>query len=205
MVYYLCKNRFVTTLLITIVSAVFVGRALAWELSANYQAGLYVPGTLKPWQPNAGNLNGTVFNDANNGMRRTTQPYASQTWNDAAMQWIKANSGRLSITFHSSSRGDTGPGDCGNYWEQKGWAATNQPGGVFSTHPRNCFYTYVNEIRISGDKSRMSANTWYWAQAWYHDDGKHDGQFNVDTYWDGQENYQMKYCVIALADRPGLC
>lgn len=51
----------------------------------------------------------------------------------------------------------------------------------------------------------MAANTWYWAQAWYHDDQKHDGQFNVDTYWDGQENYQMKYCVLALADRPGLC
>jgi hypothetical protein len=125
--YYLSKHRFVTTLLVIAVLSAFVGQALAWELSANYQAGLYTPGTSKPWQPSAGNLNGDVFNDANNGLRRTTQPYASQTWNDAAMQWIKANSGRLSITFHSSSRGDTGPGDCSNRWEQKaGQLQTNQ-------------------------------------------------------------------------------
>jgi hypothetical protein len=163
--YYLSKHRFVTTLLVIAVLSAFVGQALAWELSANYQAGLYTPGTSKPWQPSAGNLNGDVFNDANNGLRRTTQPYASQTWNDAAMQWIKANSGRLSITFHSSSRGDTGPGDCSNRWEQKSWAATNQPAGMFTTHARNCFYSYTNEIRIFGDKSRMSANTRYWAQA----------------------------------------
>jgi hypothetical protein len=203
--HHLFQNRYTKWLCLVVVMFIVVGQALAWELSANYQAGLWTAGTSKPWQPSAGNLNGTVFNDPNNGLRRTTQPYASQQWNDAAMHWIKNTSGRLSITFHSSYHGNTGPTGCGNYWEQKNWAATNQPAGQYTVHQRNCGFTWYNEIRIFGDKSRMAANTWYWAQAWYHDDGKHDGQFNVDTYWDSQENYQMKYCVIALADRPGLC
>lgn len=115
MFHRLSKNRYAKVLFVIAVMFTLVGQALAWEISVNYEAGLWVVGTSKPWQPSAGNLNGDVFNDPNNGFRRTTQPYASQKWNDAAMQWIKNTSGRLSITFHSSYHGNTGPSGCSNY------------------------------------------------------------------------------------------
>lgn len=182
----------------------FIGQAYAWEHTTAYSSGLRGAGG-REWAPTSGSLSGDVWLDANDNFRRKTQPYASQKWDTTGMNWIKSNSGRLSITFHSSAQGNTGPSGCGNYWETINWAGTNQPAGIFTIEKRNCVYTYANEVRISGDKAQMSAGTTYWAQASFTDDQKHDGQFNVDTYWDGQENYHQKYCVLSLADRPGTC
>jgi hypothetical protein len=201
---HLSKYRYAAVPIFVALSFAFIGRAYAWETTLNYAAGLAGAGG-SAWAPGAGNLNGDVWLDPNDNFRRKTQPYGSQSWNANEMNWIKANSGRLSITFHSSYHGNTGPNTCDNGWTTINWAGTNQPGGVYTTHPRNCFYNYINEVRISGDKSRMSAGTWYWAQSSFTDDQKHDGQFNVDTYWDSNENYHQKYCVLALADRPGSC
>lgn len=104
---HLSKYRYAAVLIFVALSFAFIGRAYAWETTLNYAAGLAGAGG-SAWAPGAGNLNGDVWLDPNDNFRRKTQPYGSQSWNANEMNWIKANSGRLSITFHSSYHGNTG-------------------------------------------------------------------------------------------------
>ncbi len=175
-----------------------LGYAMAWEVDQSYATGTQGQPGAQAWSPFNGRLAGDVGTDA--AGFRATQPYAyNVVWNRAALDWAKTNSGVLSITFHSSFDGNTGPfGTCDNEWLVRSWLATNLPASQGTTYNRSCNYTYPSEIRIFGDKMNMVPNQTYWAQSYYRDQSstlRRKGQFNVDTYWNGSENYHQKYCV----------
>jgi hypothetical protein len=186
-------------------SLFMVGHALAFQYNQPY--GSVWP--TKNWSPTAGRLQGSGGIDAQG--KRATQPVGNNvTWNAQAIAWMQGNSGTVSITFHSSFDGNTGPsGGCGtNKWAAVSWAASNLPGASATVYKRGCSFTWPNEVRIAANKNNLVANTNYFGQAWYQDtDITNDpkGQFNVDTYWNGSENFHQKYCIPANSNTAGAC
>jgi hypothetical protein len=203
-------NRPYLAALLTIVLTLFTaGQAFAWQYDRQYASGLWGSATGKSWSPvNWRDAAGVGYPrlQANflidNANQRATQPYAKNVrWTQQAVDWMRQNSGTISITFHSSLDGNTGPtgtGTCSNWWQAVAWGATNLPGGRSQVVKRNCSFTWANEVRILGDKMQIPAGADYWAQAWFQEvdpNNNPKGQFNVDTYWDGNENYHQKYCI----------
>jgi hypothetical protein len=192
------KHRFLATLFVVGLTLFTVGQVFAWEYDRPYAVGLYGTSTGKTWSPYQGRLRGDVGYD--NANERATQPLAQYVrWNWSAINWMRANNGSISITFHSSFDGNTGPSaGCDNYWYAQYWASTDLPGASATVFPRSCGFTKDSEIRIYGDKYRLYGDVDYFAQSWYkerYNSGEPKGQFNVDTYWGSSENYHQKYCV----------
>jgi hypothetical protein len=188
-------NKRLTVLAVCMMVSLFsVGRAWAWEYDQGY-GGL----GAKSWSPSGGRLAADVGRDSVGA--RATQPYAYNIWWSAAtVTWIKANAGTVSVTFHSSYAGYTGPsGGCDNKWASEEWLASNLPGVNGHTYWRSCFFGTKSEIRIWPDKNLLVGGRLYWAQSYYKDysgAAETRGQFNVDTYWDGSENFHQKYCTL---------
>lgn len=191
------RSRFCLSLLALALCFFAAGQALAWQVSAGFNN---VQGSGgQPWAPYSGTLYGDI---ARSGGTRITQPFAHDVrWSQQAIDWMRANSGDVAITFHSSYAGETGPNDnCYNSWWAQSWSSTNMPGSRRELVSRNCGLTMTNEVRVFGAKGQLVKDTLYYAQAWYSDRSTDEerGQFNVDTYWvnwSGQGNYHAKYCT----------
>ncbi len=191
------RKRFTIVFLVLTLSCFMAGRALAWQFNGSY-GGVW---PTKSWSPVQGTLHADIARDSSG--KRLTQPYVyTISWNQQAIDWMRANSGDVAVTFHSSYDGNTGPtGGCSNTWSVYVWSSTNLPGSWFNWYQRNCGYYWPNEGRIYADKNRLIRNTGYYAQGWFYDNSGSSmtrGQFNVDTYWvnsSGNANFHTKYCV----------
>lgn len=212
------KHVFGSVLLAVSLSFFVIGQALAWQYDQPYVDGLWGLSNGQAWSPYKGGAYGFIEprlrgdGGFDSQGKRATQPLAQYVkWNQQAINWMRANSGSVSVTFHSSWNGNTGPtgtGSCSNWWQAVSWASTSMPGASAEVVRRNCGYTFFNEIRIYGDKNQLVADKDYFAQSWYQDtDTANDpkGQFNVDTYWNGSGNYHQKYCIPDNSNTAGGC
>jgi len=198
------KRSYPATMLAVLLTFFLAGQALAYQFDQPYAAGLH---PAQSWAPYTGRLqaDGRI-----SGGRRITEPLAqSVKWNQTAINWMRSTGGSLSIAFHSSYNGYTGPnGGCDNGWAPMNWAATNMPGGSYTEYYRSCYYQWLSEVRVFGDRTRLAANTSYWAQSRFGDYAVTSDprvQINVDTYWNSSENYHQKYCIGDNATTAGSC
>jgi hypothetical protein len=183
-------------LMLAVLLGLWCGQASAfhapWQSRQNYQADtLWGQANGRAWSPTAGILSGEVYWNANmDGGNRITFAEASyHRWNQQAIDWMKANSGTPSITFHIF---DWDGDNCTN-WTSVAWAGTNLPGATFSQPLRWCGY---NETRVNADKTKLVAGTGYVAQVKYRDKApRNRAKVVVDTYWNGDGNYHQHYCV----------
>jgi hypothetical protein len=163
-------------------------QAFAWQSSQNYQGDtLFGQPNGKAWSPIRGVLSGKVYWE--NQQRRTMAQASGHAWSQAAIDWMRQNSGTPSITFHIF---DYVADNCTN-WTAIGWAGSDLPGATYTQPLRWCGY---NETRVQADKTRLVANKDYIAQVIYYDKSPRTrAKVVVDTYWNGDGNYHQHYCI----------